>query len=205
MFKELQPTLPLPPEPVTTRWCTWLEAAFYYCDHFEAIKSVVDTFDSEDAESIRFAKKLFSDQRIKVDLAYIKSNFAPLVPATIQLETHGLALSKSVEIISSIRDSLNSLDEKKFGNKMEAVLRRNPEFKIFLDINNALNLRLEPTEQFVKDLSPKELSLYKYCPTTSADVERSFSMYKIVLTDIRRSFLFENLKKHCIVLCNREK
>ena len=46
---------------------------------------------------------------------------------------------------------------------------------------------------------------YKYCPTTSADVERSFSMNKCVLTEKRRHFLFENLKHHCIVLCNREK
>lgn len=39
----------------------------------------------------------------------------------------------------------------------------------------------------------------------STDVERSFSTYKGHLTEKRKSFLFENLKQHCIVHCNREK
>lgn len=33
IFKELYPNLPLPPEPVITRWGTWLRAAFYYAKH----------------------------------------------------------------------------------------------------------------------------------------------------------------------------
>lgn len=39
-YKEHLPDLPLPPQPVLTRWGTWLEAALFYADHFEEIKSV---------------------------------------------------------------------------------------------------------------------------------------------------------------------
>lgn len=195
----------MPPEPIITRWGTWLDAAFYYCDNFDAVKSVVDTFDNNDAEAIKTAKELFTDQSIKVDLAYIKTSVARLVPATVELETQGIALSRSVEIITSVRNSLNSLRKKEFNRKMEAVHKNNPGYKTALDINNVLNHRAQPTLEFVKNLSPSELASFKYCSTTSADVERSFSMYKSILTETRRSFLFENLKQHCIVLCNREK
>jgi hypothetical protein len=30
-FKDKAPTLPLPPQPIVTRWGTWLDAANYYC------------------------------------------------------------------------------------------------------------------------------------------------------------------------------
>jgi len=33
--------MPLPPEPVITRWGTWLNAAMFYADHFETFKNVV--------------------------------------------------------------------------------------------------------------------------------------------------------------------
>jgi hypothetical protein len=29
------PGIPLPPQPVLTRWGTWLDAAMYYADNFE--------------------------------------------------------------------------------------------------------------------------------------------------------------------------
>ena len=40
----------------------------------------------------------------------------------------------------------------------------------------------------------------KFCPITSVDVERSFPLYKNVLTDRRQSFLTENLEMYLIVI-----
>lgn len=34
LFKEKCPNIPMPPEPITTRWGTWLEAAVYYAENF---------------------------------------------------------------------------------------------------------------------------------------------------------------------------
>lgn len=39
-YKDVLPNIPLPPEPVLTRWGTWLEAAFFYADNFDSIKQV---------------------------------------------------------------------------------------------------------------------------------------------------------------------
>ena len=126
------------------------------------------------------------------------------MPATVELETQGLPLSRSLEIILHIQNSLISLNDKGFSQKLESVLTKNPGFKIAVDIDKVINQRLQPSEQFVSKLSSYELTLFKYCPTSSADVERSFSAYKNVLADNRRSFLFDNLKQHVIVLCNRQ-
>jgi len=57
LFKTVAPDITLPPEPVITRWGTWINAAIYYCEHFEIIFNIVNKFDSEDALSIKNAKK----------------------------------------------------------------------------------------------------------------------------------------------------
>lgn len=204
-FREDCPEVALPPEPIVTRWCTWLKAAEYYCDNFASVKSVIDTFKANEAESIERAQKLFADGSVKTDLVFIKNNFSSLISATIKLETQGLALNESVETIISIRDALNSMRKKEFGQKMQAVLKRNPGFDQIIEINNILNNCIEPSDPFVSNLSTTELALFKYCPTTSTDVERSFSVYGNILTEKRRNFLFENLKHHMIVNCNAEK
>jgi len=47
VYKEILPNVPLPPEPVLTRWGTWLEAAVFNCDHFEDLKNVIDKLSKE--------------------------------------------------------------------------------------------------------------------------------------------------------------
>jgi len=34
----MAPNLALPPQPILTRWGTWLNAAFYYCDTWKLLK-----------------------------------------------------------------------------------------------------------------------------------------------------------------------
>jgi hypothetical protein len=48
-------------------------------------------------------------------------------------------------------------------------------------------------------LDNKDVILFKYAPLTSRDVQRSFSMYKKILSDNCRSFSFENLKMHLVI------
>jgi len=39
------PDVPLPPEPVITRWGTWLNATMFYADNFETFKNVIENLD----------------------------------------------------------------------------------------------------------------------------------------------------------------
>jgi len=51
-----------------------------------------------------------------------------------------------------------------------------------------------------QDLSPSIATDLKNAPTTSVDVERSFSIYKTIITALRRTnFTPENLEKYIIV------
>ena len=52
------------------------------------------------------------------------------------------------------------------------------------------------------DLTGDDITYFKYAPITSTDVERSFSRYKTLLVDNRRSFNFENIKKSLVIQCN---
>lgn len=47
-----------------------------------------------------------------------------------------------------------------------------------------------------------DLTLFKFAPITSCDVERSFSFYKNVLSDHRRSFKPDALKMNLVVHFN---
>jgi hypothetical protein len=47
-FKEEAQTLPLPPQPIVTRWGTWFDAANYYCTNYSEIEKIFNKFDSKD-------------------------------------------------------------------------------------------------------------------------------------------------------------
>jgi len=46
----------LPPEPILTKWRTWINTALYYCEYLSKIYSVIHTFDNDDAASIKTTK-----------------------------------------------------------------------------------------------------------------------------------------------------
>lgn len=49
--------------------------------------------------------------------------------------------------------------------------------------------------------SPQEVSLFKFAPITTCDIERTFSRYKSLFAPNRHRFLFENLKMFLTVNC----
>jgi hypothetical protein len=68
IFKEIAPTIPIPqPQPVLNRWEIWLNAAFYYCEHFDTIKYVT-ALDRSDATSIDNVLDLLSDSELQLNL-----------------------------------------------------------------------------------------------------------------------------------------
>lgn len=48
------PAIPLLPQPILTRWDTWVEAAVYYCDHFNFIETVIYALEENDKKSTKF-------------------------------------------------------------------------------------------------------------------------------------------------------
>jgi hypothetical protein len=59
-FKEEAPTLPLPPQPIVTRWGTWFDAANCYCTNYSDIEKIFNKFDRKDSASIKSVQELSS-------------------------------------------------------------------------------------------------------------------------------------------------
>ena len=76
----------MPPEPIITRWVTWLQAIIYYANNFDAIRKVFDELQVDDAAAIAQAKQLLMDSALKNKLVFIKANFEGIVEAIVRLE-----------------------------------------------------------------------------------------------------------------------
>lgn len=202
LFLKMNPNVALPPSPCPTRWGTWLEAAMYYAEHLEEVKAVVLELDSQDADSIVQSKKIFENSELSSQLAFLKYNFANILVAIKKLQTAGLLISESTNALSAVFDGLCKIEDQQYKKKFEKILKRNPGYQQFLEIKYILESGTVPKDEYVKSLSSNEILKFKYAPSTSVDVERSFSLYKTLLTDRRRKLKFENIKAHMIVYCN---
>ncbi|VVC33355.1 Ribonuclease H-like domain [Cinara cedri] len=47
VYKEITPSVPLPPKPVLTRWGTWVEAANFCADHFDNLKIILQKLEDK--------------------------------------------------------------------------------------------------------------------------------------------------------------
>ncbi|KAE9522646.1 hypothetical protein AGLY_016951 [Aphis glycines] len=175
IFKTMAPDIPLPPRPVLTRWGTWLNASMYYCDHFELIKEIINQLDGEDAVAVSKAQNLFSN--------HISNIYNSIRNFRTEIQKTPNQIGKIIY------------------QKLSTTLNKNKGFKIISNISDILNGQ-GTTNEIPDDLTANDLAFFKYSPITSVDVERSFSIYKNLLADNRRSFLFENLKQALVVQCN---
>lgn len=202
-FKGLFPNLELPPEPIITRWGTWLSAAEYYSDNFNSIQKIIDELEA-DSESVKHAKRIFEDtDKLRSQLCKIKQHYVFLIGSIDKLQTKGVTLEESVRIVIDTIARIQTVPDVEVREKMQAVLKKNPGLTSLTAISKNDIAALNKFEQFTS-MSPTDLAAFKYAPITSCDVERSFSVFKSMLHDNRKSFNFDNLRMHLIVIicCN---
>lgn len=156
-------------------------------------------FPVNQSDSIRKAQDICKKNDTINELRYIKSHFSVLPLSIKKLEEIGLTLTESLKIIKNVEQSLKSAP----GNvarvafeKLQATLSKNPGYEKLLEIYNLLNGN---SADCVMDFS-----IFKYCPITSCDVERSFSVLKNVLTEKRTNFTAENLEKYLVCYANAQ-
>lgn len=199
LFKTEAPNIKLPPEPILTRWGSWINAAVYYCENFRIIRHIIFMLDKNEAISIRDAQHYIVKPGLENNLTYIKSNFIKLTMAIDSLQQQNVPLSKSIKIVEDIKKSFETLNDqngKAVNKKLHQVLEKNRGLSALIKISNILTG--EETsgnlDGLPEDLNNNDLIFFKYAPITSVDVERSFSTYKTILSDKRRSFKFENIR-----------
>lgn len=197
-FREILPGVPLPPEPVITRWGTWINAACYYFENFEGFKKVVGELD-DDSEAVRTAKKLLKDPDLERQLLFVSVNFKKIPKIIESLQQEGRPLVDSVRDVEALvaeRWPQHADNQKK---KLQAVLERNCGWRDLQGIASTLE---GEKGDLPAGWSIKDVHLMRYAPTTSADVERSFSKMKYLLSDRRLNFTVDNLSCHLILFFN---
>jgi hypothetical protein len=196
------PDVALPPEPVLTRWGTWIQAVNFYNKHFDVLKSFVTTFHAESAVAVRESQTALIETKVASSMAYVRSNFGWILESIKKSETTGISLQESMGILenaevklSAVRGETGEKDYRKF----QAILKRNPGYSTFMAVLKILD---GVDTDLPEDISRGKFHLLKFALVTSCDVERSFSAYKRILCDRRLCMTAENMEKYLVVhLC----
>ncbi|KAE9533432.1 hypothetical protein AGLY_009070 [Aphis glycines] len=200
IFNEKCPELPNPPRPITTRWGTWIKAVQYYCKHFNELKSVIENFE-EESQCVIVVKQLFQNVSLQSNIVYISTNFGFLPDMITTLERKGESLTTCINIVLDAEKKLNEANgdiATATSGKLNRVLLKNKGWKQLLDINTIL-CGVSSNEINYHGFSLNEISCMINASITSVDVERSFSIYKNILSDNKVSFTSENLAKYMVV------
>ena len=158
-----------PPNVIESRWHLWMECAFYYGQHFSKIKEFILEIE-DDSYAVKRLKYIISVPELEEELVYIYQ-FKFLNEAMIKLEKSGLKLSIQMEILETVKMKLKDTELL----KLERSLAKNP------DIYN------------VQKLSVDKRIMYIHAPLTTVDIERSFSLYRNILSDRRRNLTEEHI------------
>jgi hypothetical protein len=117
----------------------------------------------------------------------------------------GIQVCHAINIVKQTESELSRVQGEvanKVNAKSQSVLEPNPGYRTLCKVSDTLcgnEAELGGNEQ---ELSANDLTLVKYSPVTSCNVEWSFSRYKVLLSDNWRSFQFDNFKMHVIIRCN---
>jgi len=199
-FREMQKLIPLPSEPVLTRWGTWLASVSYYSKYYDEVKNVVDSLD-DDAACVRDSKESFANPKIKLELSFINAHYCFIKDVILKLENRNLELIFSIDLIEKV---VNELDKVPGGinikKKCDQVFSKNIGLTQLKKISKVL--LGEANEELKINLNPDELASFKYAPITTCDLERSFSQYKSILRENRRRFDQSTLCKYMVIYYN---
>ena len=83
-----------PPEPVMTRWGTWLKAADYYADNLIEVKKIVNEFEG-DGILVKRAKEAVNDAGIAASLLKIKRDYSQLPKITQKIESPKFSIAEA--------------------------------------------------------------------------------------------------------------
>eukprot|EP00095_Tigriopus_kingsejongensis_P011962 maker-scaffold476_size161517-snap-gene-0.44 protein:Tk11962 transcript:maker-scaffold476_size161517-snap-gene-0.44-mRNA-1 annotation:"PREDICTED: uncharacterized protein LOC100897181" len=172
---------------------TWLEAAFYYAEHFHTIKAFVEVME-DDSQAIVEAKKLFKDPEILPQLAILKGNFPVLVHTITALEGR-LPLVKSMELVDELQEKLTL---EPFAEKLKTVLKKNPG----LDKMRKVAKVLKGSQEDFEGNDPNTTANLANAPMVTCDVERTFSALRDLNTPKRARLSEEHIKDVLIIQWN---
>lgn len=198
LFREMCPHISLPPEPILTRWATWLEAAVYYSMHYHEVAQVIAELEPN-AECVEQAQELFEEPGMDHVFDIICSNFSSIITTIKRLETRGLLLRDAIEIVETMRSEILAIGDvaRPITEKMLDVFERNEGYATMKAVSQYLESG-QRTEN-LPNWSEDDLQAARYAPIATAEIERTFSRFKKILAHDRESFTFKNVAKHVVI------
>lgn len=172
--------LPLPPDPVITRWGTWIRSGSFLCQNFTKVEDFIQALEV-DSKAVEIAKELVLNDDVKNEI-YSTATYS-FLPSTIEkLEAQLEKKEDQWAVFNEIMPLLDGFAKE----KLQSSLKKNP------DIIN-----------FTGNIDPEFRFKTMYAPLVSVDVERSFSTYKHILTDRRCNLTFANIEMLNVISFNR--
>ena len=166
--------LPFPPDPVITRWATWLRAALYYSENLPAVCTIVSNWTSAGLLVSR-AKDAINVEDLVPDL--VKINQCRTLAANVEfLEGSACTITEAYGLLKNMHFNDDPCAIKNYIKKRLS----NSDLETII---NCTNLTIDPTSY----------ALLQKAQPTSVAVERSFSMLsKLLRKD--RNFDVKNVK-----------
>lgn len=174
-----------PPEPVVTRWGSWLCAAFYYADHLPKVRDIVNSYE-DDGKIVENAKAAVNCTSIAESLMKIKRDYENLPTLIEKFEAATFSISEA-------HADLHNLNLQGDSAQINDYLKRRLEKNV--DLNAIIKMQRN-------ELPPALYAELQRCQPTSASVERSFSMLRKMLRK-DRPFLQSNVVNYITVLYNK--
>ena len=172
--------MPLPPDPIVTRWGTWIKCGAFLCQNFTKIEEFIAALEI-DSKAVEVAKKIVADGSVKDELFNVATfNFLPDVIEKLEMQKVEKEIQWSV--FEGIRPLLHDFAKQKLVSSLE----KNPD---------VLN--------FATNIHPEFRLKTKFAPLVSVDVELSFSQYKQILSDRRRNLTFANIEMYNVISYNK--
>nr|CAD7204454.1 unnamed protein product [Timema douglasi] len=112
--------------------------------------SVIQTFDEEDAVSIREAKVATSFSTVVSDLVHVKSYFGNLPGVIVSPEARDLPLIESVKIMHTILESVKQTPgpvASSVAKTIEQVLQRDPGWRTMVAVSDILGGQSTPLQE----------------------------------------------------------
>ena len=173
-----------PPQPVITRWGTWLDAAVnYFAEKLPQIREIIAQF-PEDGQIVTKVKHAALSPELELELTEICRCYKS------PLNLIGRIEGTSYSIMQAYRD-LHALQFHEDPCSISEYISNRLLGKDFLDIINCKR----------ENITPAMFSQLQQCCATSFAVERSFSLLKKLLSK-ERNFLPDKLKKYFIFYYN---
>lgn len=176
-----------------------MSAVSWYVKHFEGFKTVVKELE-DDSGAVKKAKDLIDDPALFPQLLFLEANFKSIPEVIEQLQSQKILLTTSVAKMEEIANTnYPGAIGQKIKAKVQAVLTRNCGWEEIRSVAANLEGRESPLKD---EWDAADVLAMKYAPGTSADVERTFSKLKYILSDRRLNFSIESMIGHVKLFYN---